>query len=688
MLTSSEFFVNIKRKPSLDSKEYDAFYQAELKKIENGITVNGVYYPPWLYWHLNHWWIFSDYLDEMGRKRRHISHPELRDNEWILSEHLLKAQNPDNTKGLLVVGSRRFGKTEFLSSYLGYNTIVYYGSENMYASGNDGDLNKISATLKRGYKKLDPYFRPVFLEDSWKPGNNVVLGFKDTGGERYEYSSLLIRNHNEGRNTEIGAGGTLHSLVIEEIGKSNWLGFLEAAKPAIESEYGWRCSPVATGTTGNMAKAKDLETIYKDMEGNNFITVEIKDDKGQVYSFYPGNMALKFPKKEMLLKDYIERPYIDLLDTIKVTDWEGSNKRLDDENEEFRKKNKITSLLKNRMYYPRTVEDMFLTDSSDNPFADVKPFAEEHLKYLENIKDSGEKYGWMTRDGENGKAKFVVTNVSVPIQNFPAEPDDNKDAPVIIFYDPIPGGEYGILHVAGSDPYNQDESYYSPSLGTLYIFRRTYDPINGIAQESFVASYTARPQSIARWREQVRLLLEYYDATCLPENEEASFIRWFDEKNIGNMLEDGLDIAKEINPNTKSKRNKGLGATLPNIRYGNGLLRNYCLEDLVVGQDPATGNPIVKKGVVRIKDKWLLKEIIGYKIDPVSGKAINADRIVAARHALVIARSKDKYFPIAKVKPVHVPDAEPRKIVRTPFIMKRPGAKYSVANIGPFRRLR
>jgi hypothetical protein len=681
MLTSKEFFVNIKHIPTADSDEYDAFFTKELDKIENGVTVNGIYYPGWLYWHLNHWHIFTDYKDDRGRVKRVISHPELRDNEWILSEHLLKAQAAK--RGLLVVGSRRFGKTEFLSSYIGHNSLVYYGSENMYAAANDPDLGKISATLKRGYKKLHPYFKPIFLEDTWKSGSDVVLGFKDSGGERYEYSRLLIRNHNGGRNTEVGAGATLHSLVVEEIGKDNWLNFFDAVKPALESEYGWRCSPVCTGTTGNMAKAKDLQKVYEDMEGFNFITVEINDSEGKKFSFYPGNMSLKFPKLEIPIKEFLGKPEIKCKDTIKVTDWKSSNEILDVVMEELRRKGKYTSLLKERMYYPRTEEDMFLTDNTDNPFADVVEYAQEHLKYLESL-NNYEEYGWMTRDGSTGKAKFVKTNVSVPIQNFPTAPDEDRDAPIIVWHHPLPGQEFGVLHVAGSDPYNQDESYYSPSLGTLYIYRRTYDPLNGIGQETFVASYTARPKNIGKWREQVRLLLEYYDCTCLPENEEASFIRWFDEKNIGHYLEDGIDIAKEINPNTKSKRNKGLAATTPNIRYGNGVLRNYCLDDLDMGPDPQ-GNKITKKGVIRIKDKGLLKEIIGYKVDPATGKAINADRIVGARHALIIAKSKDKYFPIAKVAPVHEGPEKPVKRPKaSPFNTMMAGSSLKRKGGGPF----
>lgn len=682
MPTTKEFFINVKSIPTPDSKEYDPFFLNELKKIEDGITINGIYYPGWLYWHLNHWKILLDAPPAPGTSkiRRFLGNPELRDNEWIIGEHINKAETLPK-RGLLIVGSRRFAKTEIAASYSAYNSIVYFGSENMYSASNDPDLNKLSASLKRGYKNLHPYFKPIFLEDKWGSGSDVVLGFKDTSGERYEYSKLLIRNHAGGKNTEVGAGSTLNSFLIDEIGKSDWLDFFDAVKPAFESEYGWRCSPIATGTTGNMEKAKELEKVYRDMETFNFISVELKDDDGNKFKFFPGHMSLKFKKKKVLLKDFIGKSELPSKRTIKVTQWHWADKLLEDEGEELRKKGKLTSELKLKMYYPRNEEQMFLTDGTNNPYADVIPFAKEHLIYLQSI-DLKEDYGWMTRD-EKGTAKFVKTNISVPIQEFPTGPDEDRDAPIIIWEHPLPGQEFGILHVAGSDPYNQDETYYSPSLGTYYIYRRTYDLLYGIGQESFVASYTARPKSIAKWREQGRLLLEYYGATCLPENEEAGNIRWFDERNIGHYLEDGIDIAKEINPNTKNKRNKGLAATTPNIRYGNGVLRNYCLEDLVVGKSPE-GYDIIRKGVVRIKDKVLLKEIIGYKQDS-TGKAINADRIVGARHALIIAKSKDKYFPIAKVSAIYIPPAKPKHIVRSPFNLK-PLSGFKRLSHGPFRR--
>jgi hypothetical protein len=40
------------------------------RKDQGGVTVNGVYFSGWLYWHLNHWKIRIDDIDEYGNDIR------------------------------------------------------------------------------------------------------------------------------------------------------------------------------------------------------------------------------------------------------------------------------------------------------------------------------------------------------------------------------------------------------------------------------------------------------------------------------------------------------------------------------------------------------------------------------------------------------------------------------------------
>lgn len=662
--TSPELFINMKSVPGIDSKEYAPFWKEEKKKVKQGVTINGVYIPGWLYWHTNHWIIDVDLPPDpqTGYIERFTQRPDLRDNEWLIGDAIHKAEV--DHKGLLIIGSRQLGKSEFGASYMGRRAIAFKNTQNIVAGLSTYDLSILTSKIDRGFINLHPFFSPQLrIKNNW--GKEVWLGYKDKKGNPVKYSEILIRNLEEGKSSENLAGPTTSALLLDEVGKGKFLEAFIAARPALMTPFGWRCSPIFTGTSGSFDKSEDLQNFYSKLDTFNFLCINVKDKvRGVDRKFIPGWMRSASKRKKVRLSDYLKVPRgseLDITGIKIVRDQTEAETQIKTEIEALKRAGEGTLAKKEQMYHPIIDEDLFLTDDADDVFADIKEMAKQQLAYLESI-EVDEKYVWMTRDPKTGVVKTVKASTP-PITQFPIpEADKVKidfDAPIIIWADPIPGQEYGILHVSGADPYNQDEAPTSQSLGSFFIYRRTYDPITGICQEQFVAEYTARPEKIGKWRDQVEMLMEYYQATCLPENEDAEFIRHFDKKHKIHWLEDGLDLAKEINPNTKVARIKGLSASTANIRYGNGRLKGYCQEEIVIGQD-ANGDNLIKFGIVRIKSKGLLKEIINHRA------GMNVDRIVAARHALINAGIKDKFFPMARVtKPV------------TPETRKKPGLKKS-----------
>lgn len=684
LTTSPELFINMKSIPTKDSREYKSFWKDEKRKVKEGVTINGVYIPGWLYWHTNHWIIDIDQEPDpvTGYGERKTQHPDLRDNEWLIGEYIHKAEQQH--KGLLIIGSRQLGKSEFGASYMGRRAIGFKNTQNIVAGLSTNDLSILTSKIDRGFKNLHEYFAPQLrIKNNW--GKEVILGYKDTKGNPEKYSEILIRNLEEGKSTENLAGPTTSALLLDEVGKGDFLEAFIAAKPALLTPWGWRCSPIFTGTSGSFDKSEDLQKFYSQLDVFNFLCIEVKDEiRGVKRKFIPGWMRSASDRKKVRLSDYLGVPRGSELDItgIKIVRSQAdAEAKIHAEIENLKNIGEVTLSKKEIMYHPITDEDLFLTDDTDDIFADVKEMAKEQLAYIESI-NVDEEYVWMVRDSKTGDVKTTKAN-KLPIFDFPIKDADKHkidfDAPIIIWEKPLPGQEYGVLHISGADPYNQDEAPTSQSLGSFFVYRRTYDPINGRAQETFVAEYTARPEKIGKWREQCEMLMEYYQATCLPENEDAEFIRHFDRKHKIHWLEDGLDLAREINPNTKVKRNKGLSAATANIRFGNGKLKAYCMEDIVVGQTPE-GDNIIKHGIVRIKSKGLLKEIINHK------PGLNVDRIVAARHALILAGVKDKYFPVARVKAMVDPNAQQKKKpqpVKTPFSMKSTGA-FTKRVGGPF----
>lgn len=79
------------------------FWENEAMKLLNGVTINGVFIHPWLYWHINFWKMMIDVGND-----RIPGNSQLRDNEWMFAEFLKQAE--EENKGIFMFGCRRFGK--------------------------------------------------------------------------------------------------------------------------------------------------------------------------------------------------------------------------------------------------------------------------------------------------------------------------------------------------------------------------------------------------------------------------------------------------------------------------------------------------------------------------------------------------------------------------------------------------
>lgn len=155
-LQSKELFINMRKQdipfwnPLLTYDEQDEdvkqFWQEEAKKLEKGITINGVFFHPWLYWHLNFWKMMIDDGD-----RRIPGNSHLRDNEWFFAEILKRAE--EENKGIFMFGTRRFGKA-LLNSELLYTPTgeIKIGDalvgQKIY--GEDGKLEEITGVYPQG----------------------------------------------------------------------------------------------------------------------------------------------------------------------------------------------------------------------------------------------------------------------------------------------------------------------------------------------------------------------------------------------------------------------------------------------------------------------------------------------------------------------------------------------------------
>ena len=634
-LNSPEFLINVKNLPDPESEEYNAFWENEDKKITEGVTINGFYFSPFIYWHLNY---SSIYLDVQHGKRviRTLGRPQLWDTYLLVDETIHKAEtHEDGKKGVVMVGSRRISKTVLTSSYIAHKAVTLKGGDHLISALNQPDLNNTTQAVDLILRNLPEYFKFPRIEDDWK--KQVTLGYKDKQNVRHEWSKIHVRNFNEGNNTEAAAGLTLSSFMLEEAGKGDMLACLAATVPCFDSPYGWRCSPIVIGTSGDMTKAGDLEELFNNPEAYNFLPVEVNETGKSYGLFVPGIKSLKVPREEVPFSLYIQDDKPSELDNIKI--WvadEAKGKDLILKNrEQVKKASGLEAYLKEVMYYPLTHEECFL-ELSQNIFP-VDLLQEQLSKIVnQDIKaDNVELY----LDTE-GRVRHKFTDKKA-IENFPVKASDDLEGCVQIWEYPISDAPYG-LYTAGTDPYKQSEAHYSTSLGSTYIYKRVHNLSGEGWQNIIVAAYTGRPKKIEKWYEMTKLLLKYYNAKSLVENMDYGFIQHcLDKQEAHRLLEKTPTFLNDIHPNSTVNREYGIHMTKDIKNYLMSLIIEYVTEVIDVERDK-DGNIIKEKlGVTRILDPLLIKELI--KFTP----KLNVDRVISFGLTLAMARSLNNRITIA-----------------------------------------
>ena len=621
-----DWFINQGRVPDRESAEYKQFYDFHKELCLNGCMMDGHYINPFLYWHLNMWHTEVDVIDERGRIYQKYANPLLRDNEWIVTNEIDRAQQ--EKKGLVILGIRRFAKSVLEASYIGWGATFDENSQNVIAGLNAPDIKLITDKLDKGLNFLPEAWRWQRVEDNWK--NQVTLGIKTKGGERIPFSQILIRNLDEGNNEEAIAGTKPRKLIIDEIGKGNFLRGFQAAVPGFTTPYGWGCSPLLTGTGGDMKRFMDAKSLMFDADNFNFLTYNNEKDEKRVHGLFISYKYRMEAKEESTLGNFLNASEGSDLQNVKmlVSNEDKALEITTNNLERLKKAGDRVAYLKEKMYYPLEVDDIFLNE--DTNIFDIEAAKRQKSRLL-NQGRTGTPIV-LYHDGEKITHEFTDKQ---PITNFPLKNSDLKDAPVVIYEFPVESPPYG-LYVAGVDPYRQGQAAYSTSLGSVYVYKRMHDITGEKYQDMFVASYCARPDKKEVWEEQARMLIKYYNARTLCENDDISFIEYMKAKGDAHYLEKQPDWLKEVVPGTTVKREYGVHRSSEKIRdYLHNCLKKY-MEEVVYSEKDDDGN-LVKEvlGVSKIFDPVLLEEIIQYNDQG------NFDRIIAAELAIAQALKMD-----------------------------------------------
>jgi len=229
---------------------------------------------------------------------------------------------------------------------------------------------------------------------------------------------------------------------------------------------------------------------------------------------------------------------------------------------------------------------------------------------------------------QNGNQIEFKPDNSVPIRDYYKYKNDGSeklDGAIEIIVMPEndrnTGKPFSGRYIAGLDPYENDKSDESTSLGSMFVF--------DLFTDNIVAEYTGRPMFAEDYYENVRKLCMFYNATLNYENNKKGIFAYFSKMNCLYLLSDTLDYLRDkllVKCSTFGNTSKGTNATQAVNNYALTLIRNWLLKpDTVTNQD-LNGNPVEVSipHLYTLRNRALLRELMLF--NPNDG---NYDRVSA-----------------------------------------------------------
>lgn len=460
-------------------------------------------------------------------------------------------------------------------------------------------LSNLPGSMKYGTKYYPPPFLPEF-QGTLQPGKYIEAVREIKVGSNWilEGSHSKVHHRSFGDNDFAGNGTRPNLAYLEEVGfMKNLVGSLGAltectANGSVKFGMIWMMGTGGDMDGGSTMAAKE---VFYNPEGFDCLMFDDPwESKGKIGYFVPATLGLnQFKDSEGVTDEIAATQFLQ----------EARNKKA-----RSKSKRPLNDELQNRPLKPS--EAFLVTIGNRFPIKELQTRLIE-LETNELYRNT-EYIGDLTLTDE-GKYKWGPSATSKPIYNYPLTKDDSEEGGIIIYSHPFED-EYGGVpfgrYLAGNDPYDQSKAVYSESLGSLLI----YDKLN----KRIVAEYTGRPATYKEYYEQARRLLKYFNARCLYENEKKGFFDYLDSRNETFLLLDQPDfIIREISPNSKVSRGKGIHMTGPIKEFGEELINTWLLES---AEDPDHPEHL---NLHKLRCIALIKELIAYNEEG------NFDRVMA-----------------------------------------------------------
>ena len=620
-----------------DTHDWNEFWDEEERRIMNGLWIDGFYIPGLYYFYLNYLPIYHKQLNK-------YEFPDVYDMDYhtfLCLEHAIFLK-----KHFVVIKKRQAGFTLKFCVPLIRELFFERGSPNYLATFEEAQV------LKTWTEVIEPYREHLNTHTAWyrefspskplnwrtaKPvisesGRNITVGRKNI------LKGLILS-----KSPSKGVGGSARFIFADEAGVNPVLSkFIGYVKPMIT--YG----DTTTGTiivSGAVGELKHLEGGLKEYiqypEKNSFYAVDNIWDKDNEFSgkkcgfFVPESWAY-FGVDRDPTSEFYNQPFIDEHGNSFVERAEEYIKKkrdgLIDEGEEADKFDISQKPLTLAECFQYRGDNVFPTDLINPQIAKVEK-NEDHGTFIDLYK---------TQD-KVVKHKLLSKYDHTPILEHPIDPKrKDKDGVMQVWEFPPPNRQTYGVYWAGVDIVRDSESVNSPSLNVIHIYKGSHNLSEEYTEDRIVAKYMSRPKDKMDWFQKALLLLEWYNAEALVENN----VNWFIEQGILAKQQFRLAKApqwsKDLTPQGTAHLTKPYGVVMTPKLHEKIIdaVSAYIKEPIYTTYDENTGEPTVHYGIERVRDLQLLKELVNYRPKKEYEKG-NYDSLISFGLALLHAKNNE-----------------------------------------------
>lgn len=600
----------------LKSKDFMMYWDDQKAKCRNGV----IYKNKGKTWYLTRdYYMWLNFLPIYDKEEKRFDFAKVRDAQYHMALYEVLAEL--NYRHVPILKKRQIASSYFHMAKL-INTYWF----------EEGSVNKIGASLKDyisekgSWRMLNEYrnflnehtawYRPSEPDKvfSWQQRIKVRIGGRDT----YKGNKSIITGTSFEKDPTNGVGGPCTYFFHEEAGIApKMMDTYEFMRPALQSGMITTGTFIAAGSVGDLDQCIPLKEmmLYPHKFGMFAITTDLIDENKTI-----GETGLFIPEQWSM------PPYIDKYGNSLVED---ALEAIYEERKQWKKDLSPEQYQLRISQKPTNIAEAFAT-RKESVFP---PHLISHqLKRIEEGEYPVEYIDLYT-DAE-GKIVAKKTNKS-PIKKFPIDKTmEDKSGVICVYERPIPKSPWGTYY-ASIDPVGEGRTTTSDSLCSIYVYKNPTEVIkdegNGkvnthFERDAIVASWCGRFDDLQKTHERLEMIIEWYNAWTLVENNVSLFIQYMISKRKQRYLvpKDQIPFLKELSSNanvfsTYGWKNTGTLFKTHLISYG----IQFTQEELDIQTNEAGEIMKTHYGVERIPDPMLLEEMKQYQ------PGLNVDRLVS-----------------------------------------------------------